>query len=553
MADTYTVADLVAEFLQGCGAQTAFGIVSIHNMPMLDAIGRRNAIRFVPARGEAGAGSMADAYARVVGGLGVLFTSTGPGAANAVGAIVEARFAGSPLLHITGQTSTAHVDRGRGSVHDVPDQLGMLKSISKSAYRVTSAESAFGTLMRAAAEALTAPTGPVSVEVPIDLQRMPVEPPAALDNFKLPVPAPQQADPASLDALADMVAAGTRPALWLGNGAKHAGPAVKRLLDLGFALFTSVNGRGVVPESHPQVLGAFNNSGAVEKFYATVDAFIMAGSRVRGHETRDLMLKLPPKRAQIDVDPGANGRTYSCDLFVCGDSGLALEGLADRLEKRGYNADPAYVEEVKALKKSEHEALKSFLGPYGTFPDQLRAALPADTVWVRDITLNNTTWGNRLFPLDDPKNSVYAVGAAIGMGLSHGIGAAIAAPGRRTVAMCGDGGFFLNIAEILTATQEKADVTFLVMNDKGYGVIKHIQDALQGGRNYYADFQNPALEDVAKLAGMTYAKVSRADELGDVVAKTIKASGPSLIEVDMTAIGPFPSYFAEQVKLGRKA
>src|SRR3546814_16470270 len=111
---------------------------------MLDGIGRRNAIRFVPARGEAGAGSMADAYARVVGGLGVLFTSTGPGAANAVGAIVEARFAGSPLLHITGQTSKAHVDRGRGPVPDVPDQPGMLKSISKSAYRITPAETAFG-------------------------------------------------------------------------------------------------------------------------------------------------------------------------------------------------------------------------------------------------------------------------------------------------------------------------------------------------------------------------------------------------------------------------
>src|SRR3546814_20390050 len=90
------------------------------------------------------------------------------------------------------------------------------------------------------------------------------------------------------------------------------------------------------------------------------------------------------------------------------------------------------------------------------------------------------------------------------------------------------------------------------MNDKGYGVIKHIQDALLGGRNYYADFKNPALEDVAKLAGMPYAKVGRADELGDVVAKMIKTSGPCLVEVDMQAIGPVPLYFADQVTLGRK-
>src|SRR3546814_16341926 len=93
---------------------------------------------------------------------------------------------------------------------------------------------------------------------------------------------------------------------------------------------------------------------------------------------------------------------------------------------------------------------------------------------------------------------------------------------------------------------------FLVMNDKGYGVIKHIQDALQGGRNYYADFQNPALEDVAKLAGMSYAKVGRAEELGDVVAKLVKTSGPCLVEVDMAAIGPLPYYFAEQVHLGHR-
>ena len=106
---------------------------------------------------------MADACARVAGGLCALFTSTGPGAANAVGALVEARFAGTPLLHLTGQTATAHVDRGRGTVHDVPDQLAMLRSVSKAAYRVESAEAALGTLMRAAAEALTPPTGPVSL------------------------------------------------------------------------------------------------------------------------------------------------------------------------------------------------------------------------------------------------------------------------------------------------------------------------------------------------------------------------------------------------------
>ena len=116
MATDYNIGDLVAEFVALCGVTTAFGIVSVHNIPMLDGIGRRNAIRFVMTRGELGASHMADAYARATDSLGVLFTSTGPGSANAVAGLVEAQFAGSPLLHITGQSPTRFVDRGTGFV-----------------------------------------------------------------------------------------------------------------------------------------------------------------------------------------------------------------------------------------------------------------------------------------------------------------------------------------------------------------------------------------------------------------------------------------------------
>src|ERR1700735_3543518 len=183
MASDYTVGDLVAEFLSACGVTTAFGIASVHNIPMLDAIGRRNSIRFMMARGELGGAHMADGYARASCGLGVMFSSTGPGAANAVGGLIEARFAGSPVLHITGQTSTRFVDREMGTVHDPYDQLGMLRAVGKGAWRIRSASQALGVLTAATVAALTAPTGPVSLEVPIDIQRTPIERPAMLDNF----------------------------------------------------------------------------------------------------------------------------------------------------------------------------------------------------------------------------------------------------------------------------------------------------------------------------------------------------------------------------------
>ena len=135
MGSHYTVADLVADILPRMGVSTVFGIVSVHNIPMLDAIGRRNALRYVMCRGEMGGAHMADAYARVSGHLGVLFTSTGPGMANAIPGLVEARFAGSPVLHITGQTATRHIDRDAGTVHDVPGQTAMLAAAEEEVRR----------------------------------------------------------------------------------------------------------------------------------------------------------------------------------------------------------------------------------------------------------------------------------------------------------------------------------------------------------------------------------------------------------------------------------
>ena len=542
MSDDITVGDFVAEFLQAIGVSAAFGVVSVHNTPMLDAIGRRNAIRFIRSRGEAGAGSMADAYARVTGSLGVLFTSTGPGAANACGALVEARFSGSPVLHITGQTARANVDRGRGTVHDVPDQLGMLKSVSKAAYRVRAPEHTIGILSQAATEALTSPTGPVSVEIPIDIQRSLLPRPGGLADFKLPLPTPKQADEKELDELAKMTLKARRPMLWSGNGARHATEEVQRFADMGFGVITSLAGRGVIPEDHPLVLGCLKDTPRVEEFLRTADLLIIAGSRVRGHETREFDLHLPSPRIQIDIDPAANGRTYDTDLFLCADAKIGLAGLADKLEGN-IQVEAGFPKEIETLKNDVIKEYKSYLGPYGTFSDRLRKVLPQDGIWVRDITLNNSTWGNRIFPLYGPRDGVFALGAAIGMGLAHGIGAAIGAPEKKVLCMCGDGGFFMGFAEFWTAAQEGVDVVLLIMNDGGYGVIKHIQDIFHEGRHYFADFENPSLEGCAKLADMPYWCVNSPSELDPAVTSALEIPGPALVEVDMSKIGEFPRYF----------
>src|SRR3569833_3209099 len=165
------VGDAIARALADMGVTTVFGVISIHNMPILDAIARHGRITFVPARGEAGAINMADAYARVSRSLGVAITSTGTAAGNAAGSQVEALTAGSPVLHITTQVDREFVDRDRAAIHDVPRQPDMLKAISKAYLRIWEPAAAIETLLAAVRQALAAPSGPVTLEIPVDVQR----------------------------------------------------------------------------------------------------------------------------------------------------------------------------------------------------------------------------------------------------------------------------------------------------------------------------------------------------------------------------------------------
>ncbi|MBV9250004.1 MAG: hypothetical protein JO227_12265 [Acetobacteraceae bacterium] len=169
--------------------------------------------------------------------------------------------------------------------------------------------------------------------------------------------------------------------------------------------------------------------------------------------------------------------------------------------------------------------------------------MPRDAIWARDVTQSNTTRGNRVFPIYSPQQNVYPVGAGIGQGLQLGIGASAAAGNRKTVVMTGDGGFFLNVGELWTAVQEKLDITVIVMNDRGYGVIKRIQDVTQQGRRFFSDLLGPDLRKLAAVSDIPFFKVERAESFGDTVAEALAVKGLSLVEVDMNAVGEFPPYY----------
>ena len=540
MSERISAGDLVAAFLEAAGVDTAFGVISIHNMPMLDAIGQRNRIRFVPARGEAGAVNMADANARVSGGLGVAFTSTGTGAGNACGALVEAQTAGTPVLHLTGQIETEYLDQERGYIHEARDQLTMLRGASKAAFRVRTVSDLPGTLREAVRMAQSPPAGPVSVEIPVDIQESSLDRPASLAPV---APSRPEPDGAALDLLADELAESRRPMLWLGGGARGAAAEARMLAGLGFGAVTSIHGRGAIPEGDRMSLGAYNFQPPVEAFYGTCDAMLVVGSRLRSNETLQYKLALPRPLYRIDADPRADGRSFANEIFVCGDAAKAMAGLADRLRGR-MSVDPSLAVDIEKVRKDAEVALRGTLGPYERLMDDLQDAVPDDVVWVRDITLSNSTWGNRAPRLSGTRNGVHAVGGGIGQALPMAIGAALAAEGRKTVALAGDGGLALSLGEISTMVQERADVALIVMNDGGYGVIRNIQDRKFAGRRLYADIALPDLATLAGGLGLPFRRVADTAGMRSAIDWAISADGPAVVEIDMNAVGPFAVPFA---------
>lgn len=540
-----TVGEAIARLLEDHGVENVYGVISIHNLPIADAIGRREKIDFVCARGEAGCLTMADAHARFKG-LGVALTSTGAGAGNAVGSLIEACNAASPVLHITGQVEREYLDRDASFIHEAKDQLTFLKASSKAAYRIMSPENALGIMREAIRVAQTVPMGPVSIEIPIDVQATEIELPKELypvNALQLP-----RLDRDALDALATSLKSAKRPILWIGGGCLEAGSEVKKLADLGIPVVSSTHARGVLADNHPRSLGAFHNSDKVEMLIKNADLAIVVGSRLRSNETKTYSVVFPENLVQIDANPIAQQRNYSVKHFICAD---AKESLAYLVEKLGQDSkiDPQYDQEIVAAKEAAVEALTKQLGPYAELCFALREALPQDGILVRDITMSGSTWGSRLFPVQLPLQNIHSLAGAIGLGLAHGIGTSIANRDKKVVSLVGDGGLMLGIGEIATMAQEKTNMVLLVMNDQGYGVMRGIQNNYFGGRQYYNELHTPSYQKLGESMGCKSFLARSIDEFKEVIKQAIEIEGPTVVEVDMTAIGPLNFAGPPQKKL----
>ena len=531
--------ELLVSILRSAGVDTVFGVISIHNLPLVQAVDA--ALRFVPVRHEAAAVNAADGYARARRGLGCALTSTGTGAGNAAGSLVEALTAGSSVLHITGQVPTTYLGQGRGFIHETRDQLGMLAAVSREAACITTADDAAGILRRAVDQALRAPGGPVSVEWPIDLQYAPT----SGDDPVIPVPEAGEAAASAVAEAAAVLRGSRRPVIWLGGGAAGAQASARQLAELlGAAVLTSNAGRGVVPEDHPQCVGNYATTAPAQQLLDEADALISVGTHFRSNETSTYRLRLPDNHIQLDVDQGAIGRVYPAKVALCGEAAGTLRALVEAVGS--FDPDRDWLRYVLDIRQQVRERQRSDIGVQAAVCDAVAEIAPRGTVVARDVTIASSSWGNRLLPMHDPRDNLFARGGGIGQGLAMGIGAAFARPDDLVVVIAGDGGLAVHLGELLTLAQERPRLVLLVFNDRGYGVLRNMQDA-QSRPRAGVDLHTPDFARLAAAVGLEYRLIDAADQASAVLRAAAAGPGPTVVEIDLSALGPMPSLFVPPV------
>ena len=530
-----TGGEAVAAALETLGVRHVFGIVSVHNLPIYDAIARRGTITPIGVRHEQAAAHAADGYARATGELGVVIASTGPGTTNTMTGLFEAGFASSPVLLITGQIDSGYLGKAKGFLHEAEQQERMLSSLCRRVEPVRRTEDIGRAVIAVAEDIRAGRPQPGAVEIPVDQQyrRANVEIPG------LRTEACYTPDADALSKVAQALSAATRPVLWAGGGVvgSGAGPALVALAErLGAPVVTTVEGRGSIPEDHPLCLGALTTSPQVEDVVSGADVVLAVGTRFQGHSTRNWRLSFGGTLAHLDADPAVIGRNYPAALPVVGDARIGLGLLLGLID--GVSTDPEHAAKARSAAEAARRDARARIGEdYCQIMDAIRRHAPHDSVIVRDATVPAYVWGDRLLPILRPRTSVRPASAAIGPGLPLALGAA-AGSGRPAVLIAGDGGFMLHVGELVTAVQHDLPVVICLFNDRGYGVLRGIEARQFDGRNFGVDLITPDFPALAKSMGVRAARVAGPAEFESRFSEAIASGRPALIDVDMTALSP---------------
>lgn len=538
--EDFSGADLIADALAQMEVEHVFAIVSIHNMPILDAINRLGKTQIIDVRHEQAGTHAADGYARASGKLGVMIASTGPGTSNTVTGLYEAQYGSSRVLVITGQAETAFYGKGLAYVHEAEKQVPMLASVCR---RVESprSPSQLGLALQTVLNDMYIGRGaPGALEIPIDIQYASNQP----VTLTLPNNAQFVPDENGLDRVIDALSQARRRILLVGGGAIAAGAhaEVQALAEqLQIPVLTTVDGRGVMPEDHPLCIGNYYNSAGMYKAIGDADLTLAIGTKFAVGVDGQFAAQTPPGRlVHIDIDSNMIGRTHQAHVGLVADARMALLSINQRLPELQAN-DAQFSDKILHAGDGIRQAMRGRLGTdWPQVMDCIREKLPRESVFVRDQTISAYNWGNQQFPIMEPRTSINPTSGAIGPGFPMSVGAAIAAQrsgDAKTLVIHGDGGFMFHATELATCAQYQVPLIVCVFNDSGYGVLRYLQQN-RFGRINETDLGKVAFAQMAQSMGVPGERVASVDAFAQALDNALAATGPYLIDVDMEHFAP---------------
>jgi thiamine pyrophosphate-dependent acetolactate synthase large subunit-like protein len=520
--------------LEANGVDTVFGIPGVHNLDMYDILFDRPDLTNILARHEQGAGFMADGYYRATGKPGVALIVTGPGVTNVATAVGEAFADSSNMLVIATNLERKYIDTLEGNLHEITDQLGVMRPLVKWSKRVMDANDLAQSVNEAFTALATGRPRPVYLEVPIDVMAEEIE----IRNLgPAAVPEPPAIDE-EIRRAAGLIAGAQRVMIFAGGGTNNlqAAALVRQLAEeLGAPVVTSLMGKGTIPADHPYSIGAFGyrwtaDSPTVEVMRGS-DLAIVVGSGLGVRTTGEGTMPLPDTLIHIDIDPNEHGKRYQPQVSIVADAAHALSALLVAV-RAGFRPSARWdPDQVAIVRDRLDEPSDSRVAGYVPYIDALRAGMERDAILANDMTMMAYE-GVRYFPVFEPRTYTFPRGfGTLGSALPTAIGAKVGCPGKQVVAMAGDGGFQFTMEELGTAVHHRIPVTAVIFNDSTHTAVKAAQKRTYPGRYVSVDLVNPDYVKLAEAYGIEGVRAESPEALATALERAKSSDMPVIIDV----------------------
>lgn len=518
-----TGGEAVVRALLAEGVDTLFGLPGIQNdwlyNALYDAGGR---IRVIHTRHEQGAAYMALGYALATGGIGVYNVVPGPGFLNTTAALATAYGLNARVLCLAGQIPLAAIGRDGGVLHEIPDQLGVMRSLTKWAARVTRVDEAPALIAEAFGALRSGRPRPVGLEVPMDVLAAKGD----VDDRYVPRPAaPPAVDEAGIDAAARLLVDARRPLIWVGSGAFDASASIRALAGhLQAPVVSYRTGRGVADSRHyltvvqPQA----------HALWAEADAVLAIGTNMRVPlQTWGIDDEL--RVVHVDVDPASHGHVHEPAVAITARAEDAVPRLLARVAALT-GPRPSREAEMHALASRWFEQ-RAFLQPQIAYLEVIREALGEHGIFVDELTQIGFS-ARVVLPVYHPRTFISTgYQGTLGYGFPTALGVKVARPDAPVISVSGDGGFLFGVQELATAVQHRIPVTAIVFNNNQYGNVQHMQRELYGGRVIASDLHNPDFPRLAEAFGAAGHRAHSPEALATALRDAASSDRPTLIEV----------------------